>query len=288
MSATVRRPSRSRASSVRSPTPHRAPTGSCWTKLTTSASRHDDHAVGLGQARGELGDELGGCHADRAGDALLVGHGVAEELADGCRGAQAPHGTGHVEERLVEREGLHHGGDRGEGGHDRVGDPAVEAVVGREHRRLRAQPPGPRHGHGGGDPEAASLIGGREHHAAVAPADDDGSAHQVGVAEQGRRRVEGVHVDVQDRAAGVVRRAVGGALRQGELPAAHGRPPRGRSRPAASAAAGGSGASRGQRVSRGWRGCAGTHRAARESRSRGACWRPARAGAGPGGRPRSR
>ena len=61
-------PERCSVSSVLSPTPHSAPTGSGWSEADHLVARHDQHAVGLGQARGELGDELGGRHADRAGE----------------------------------------------------------------------------------------------------------------------------------------------------------------------------------------------------------------------------
>src|SRR5665647_3685287 len=54
MSATVRRPRRSRASSVRSPTPHSAPTGSWWRNPTTSASGTTSSPSGLAKPDGLL------------------------------------------------------------------------------------------------------------------------------------------------------------------------------------------------------------------------------------------
>jgi len=142
---------------------------------------HDDHAVGLGEAGGDLRHELRRRDADRAGDALLVVDGVADVLSDGRWWAHPSHRTRDVEERLVERERLHHRGHRAKGLHDARGDRAVERVIRRQDGGLWAQPPGPRHRHRRGDPEAARLVGGREHHPAVAAADDDGCADETGV-----------------------------------------------------------------------------------------------------------
>ena len=101
-SPTVRSPSRSSASSVFAPTPHRAPTGSGCRKSMTSGGRTTSRPSGLARGGGELGDELGGGDADRAGDPLLVEDPRAQVLAD-LRGVAEPAaGAGDVEERLVE------------------------------------------------------------------------------------------------------------------------------------------------------------------------------------------
>ena len=58
MSATVRSPSRSSVSSVLLPDPPQGPDGQLLEEADDLVAGHDDHAVGLGQAGRELGDEL--------------------------------------------------------------------------------------------------------------------------------------------------------------------------------------------------------------------------------------
>ncbi|GMA19451.1 hypothetical protein GCM10025862_14720 [Arsenicicoccus piscis] len=159
----------------------------------------DDQAVRLGETGGELGDELRRGHPDRAGDPLLVGDGVAQVLTDLRGPPERAARARHVEERLVEAERLDQRGDRAEDRHHRLGHLAVALVLGGEHDRLGAQPPGAGHRHRRGHPEGAGLIGRRQHHTPVATTDDDRRAVQVGVVEEGHGGVERVHVDVQDR-----------------------------------------------------------------------------------------
>ena len=73
-------------------------------------------------------------------------------------------------------------------------------VVGRDHHRLRAQPAGPGRRHRRADAVLAGEVVGRQHHPALAAADDHRHVPQVGPVADRHRRVEGVHVDVQDRA----------------------------------------------------------------------------------------
>ena len=183
----------------------------------------DDHPVGLGQAGGELGDELRRRHAHRAGDALLVGDGVADPLRDPRRAAETTLRAGDVEERLVERERFDDVGHGVEGRHDRLGDLGVAGEVGFDDDRLRTEPAGLAHRHRRGHAEPARLVGRRQHHGPVpAAADDDRLPAQVGPVDEGRGRVEGVHVDVEHGAAGVVRLAVTGPPWRGVLTPAHG------------------------------------------------------------------
>ena len=61
------------------------------------------------------------------------------------------------------------------------------------------------HGHRRGDAEGAGLVGGgRDDAPAVAAADNDGTAGQLGVLEELDRGEEGVHVDVDDGGGGVI------------------------------------------------------------------------------------
>jgi hypothetical protein len=92
--------------------------------------RDDEQPVGLAPRRGQLGDELGGGDAHRAGDALLVLDGGADPLADLRRRAEPALRAADVQERLVERDRLDQRGDRAEHGHDAVGGPGVGAPSG--------------------------------------------------------------------------------------------------------------------------------------------------------------
>ena len=130
MSPTVRRPSRVSSFSVFSPTPHSAPTGSGCRKADDPVGRDDEQPVRLAAGRRQLGDELAARHPDRAGDALLVGHPVADQLADLGRPAEPADGPGHVEERLVQRQRLDQRRHRPEDLHHRRRTPGVLPVRG--------------------------------------------------------------------------------------------------------------------------------------------------------------
>ena len=230
MSPTVRSPSRSSSSSVFSPTPHSAATGSGCRKATTSAAGTTSMPVGLGPGRGELGDELGGGDPDRAGDALLVGDPVADQLRRSRPAAQPPHRAGDVEEGLVQRQRLDQRGDRAEDLHHPGARPRSSAR-GRAGRRWpagTAAGPGP-----SASPSARRSAAPRRSprgpRRATPPPTMTGVPRSSGRLDQLDRGVEGVHVDVQDGAAGVVP-AVGPGRRAGPvqlLAAAHRSPLRG-------------------------------------------------------------
>ena len=167
----------------------------------TRVGRHDDHPVGLGPAAGQLGDRHRRRHPDRAGDALLVVDGGAQLLGDLAAASPSRRvDAADVEERLVEREHLDQRGDPAEGLHHRG-----------RHRARRSRSRGrPRTacGHSrrarvigiaGPDPVRPGVVVGRQHHPAVPAADDHRHVAQLGPVADRDRRVEGVHVDVQDR-----------------------------------------------------------------------------------------
>jgi hypothetical protein len=108
-----------------------------------------------------------------------------------------------------------------------VGDARVGVVVRGQHHRLRAHPTCPHHRHGAVHPVHSRLVGRGQHHPPrAAAAHDDRLPAQLGVREQRDAGVEGVHVDVQDRAAGVIpRRTAGWAERRHRSPAHVGPPP---------------------------------------------------------------
>src|SRR5690606_28160316 len=179
-------------------------------------------AVRLALLGGELGDELAGGHAHRAGDAVALPYLRPDHGGDLRGRAQPAPGTADVEERLVGGDRLDHRGDRVEDLHHALGDLGVLPVTGRDDRRLRAEPPRPAHRHGRVDAERPGLIGGAEHHAAPGGrADDHRAAVQLGPFEQLDAGEEGVHVDVEDRAAGVVGPGPRSGADAGDLLACH-------------------------------------------------------------------
>ena len=262
MSATVCSPSRTSASSVLSPTPHRAPTGSCCTKATTSSRGTTTMPSGLASPEASFATNLVG--ATPTEQVMPCSSWMVSRMSWPIRAGLPSRRTDPDTSRKASSS------DNGSTTGVMVSKVAitaaeicaVEPVVGVDHGGLRAQPPGPRHRHGRGDPEPAGLVGGRQHHAAVAAAaDDDRGADQLGPARAAtrtrrRRPCRRAGRCTRCRRAGAPRCARGGRTGAGS------------------------------RV--GWRGRAPLHRAGRGSRSRGDGWPPPRAGAGRRGRPRSR
>ncbi len=165
---------------------------------------HEEETVGLGVARGELGDELRGCDADGRRHAELGADPAAQLAGDRHGRAEPAARPGHVEERLVDAHLLHDRGDLGKDVHHLPGGPGVAVVVRWQHDSLRAQPPRLGHRHRRVDAEPPRLVRGGEHHPALLTAHDDRPPEEVGAVEELDGGEERVHVDVQDRAAGVV------------------------------------------------------------------------------------
>ena len=108
--------------------------------------------------------------------------------------------TGHVEERLVERDRLDERRDVAQDRHHLRARLRVRVEARREEHRVRARPPGPGHRHRGMDAERPRLVARRRDDAPVAePADDDRPAAQRWIVELLDRREERVEVEVQDR-----------------------------------------------------------------------------------------
>lgn len=125
-----------------------------------------------------------------------------------------------VEERLVDADLLDQRRDVRERVHHRRRDLPVGRQVRRDDDRLRAHPPRHRHRHRRVHTERAGLVGGREHDRPLLAADDDRPSAQLWPASQLDRGEEGIHVDVQDRAAVLLGAPVApGAV--GAWPAAH-------------------------------------------------------------------
>ena len=116
----------------------------------------------------------------------------------GGRPEQA-HRAGHVHERLVEADRLHHRRDVAQDLVQLCAHLGVAAVAPRQEDGVGAELAGPHGRHGRVHAVGAGLVGARGHHAAGAgPAHDHRLAGQRGVVEHLDRREERVHVDVED------------------------------------------------------------------------------------------
>ncbi len=162
-------------------------------------------AVGLVELGGELGDELRGAEADRAGEPAGpfgdLGLGPDRHGPDALVGeVERLAGGREVDEGLVERQRFD---QRGEVLEDRHHDPAgrpVGAEPAGEERGVGAQPARLVHRHRGVHAVRPSLVrGGGDHPALAEAADDDGSAAQrrlVALLDRGEERIQ---VEVHDR-----------------------------------------------------------------------------------------
>ena len=157
-------------------------------------AREHDEARRLLRVGGDLGDELVRPDADRA-DQLRGRPDLREQPAHRrSRRVQAR----QIEVGLVEAHHLDSIDVRAHEVHHLAGDLPVGRKVGRQHDRLRAQPPRPRGRHRRADTEAPGLVaGGRDDRARTAARDDHGLALQLGVATQLDRDVEGVRVQMR-------------------------------------------------------------------------------------------
>ena len=171
------------------------------------ARRDDDQAVGLVEVAGDLGDQLGGPDADRAGEA--AGHLVdpllelATERADGGDREVGEAGRLEVDEGLVERQRLDERADLAEQRHHRAAGVAVGVEPAGEEGGVGTAPARLGRGHRRVDPERARLVRRRRHDApAAGAADHDRLAAQRGLVALLHRGEEGVEIHVQDRRLG--------------------------------------------------------------------------------------
>ena len=164
-----------------------------------AVGRDDEQPVGLGDAARHLGEELRPRDADgdRQTDSLANVAPQPRRDLDGCAGD--PLHAAHVEERLVDREPLDERTVVVEHREHRLARVGVRVHAGRDHDRLRAQPPGLPPAHRRADAVRLRLVAGREHDPA---AHDDGAAAQARIVPLLDRREERVGVRVQDRRPG--------------------------------------------------------------------------------------
>jgi hypothetical protein len=123
-------------------------------------------AAGLVEAGGDLGQQLGGADAERAGETVLVADQLLQAAGDRLRRSEEAPAAGHIEERLVDGDRL-----------DQVGEAPVELLqvamrggvgghVDRQVHPLGTEALRPRDGHRRAHPARPRLVGGRGHHPA--------------------------------------------------------------------------------------------------------------------------
>src|ERR1051325_10882623 len=162
-----------------------------------------DHeaAVRLLPVRGDLGEELVGGDAGGGGERRLRADLAADRLRGLRGGGDAGQLLRHVEVRLVEGARFDQRRVALEEGADLVRDGAVLFEIRRDEDAGRAEALRARGGHGGVDAELARLVGPGADHAPLArPADDHRLAAQRGVVALLHRRIECVHIDMDDLA----------------------------------------------------------------------------------------
>jgi len=156
-------------------------------------------AVGLAASEASLATKLRSGHPDRRREADVVAYSLADLLRDVLAGAEQPPGPGHIEKSLVEGDAFDERRVRLEDFVDSLAVPGVPVVAARHEDRVRAQPPGLGRWHCGPNAVDTGLVAGRGDHASPArPADHEGLPRQRRVLEHLDRRVERVHVDVED------------------------------------------------------------------------------------------
>ena len=202
-SATVRTPIRCSFSSVTGPTPGMTLTASGSIKRHLGARGHHHQPVGLAELGGQLGDELGAADADRGGQTpggrghrrLEVGD---QQPQSGVGELDRSVGLGQVDERLVQRQRLHRGGQLPQDPHHLATGRSVGLEPAGQEGGVRRPPAGLVGRHGRADAEPTRLVRRRGHHATLArPADDHGLAAQRGLVALLDRREERVEVEVQ-------------------------------------------------------------------------------------------
>src|SRR5258706_511779 len=171
-------------------------------ELLHSLGRDHREPVGLLPARGDLGEELVGRDARGGAEIQLPADKRFQLLRDVARERLTPEIVSDIEVGLVERQRLD---ERGAGVQDRhhlLRDRAVAREVGAHDDEPGAQAQRAGHRDGRAHAEGARLVARRGHHAARLrrPADRDRPAAKLRVVALLHRRVERIHVHVNDAA----------------------------------------------------------------------------------------
>ena len=165
------------------------------------AGRQDCEAVRLVLLGADFREQAIGGDADGAGHAAGGANLRAEGFAEAARVVSVEvERAAHVEERLVDADGLDVGRVVGEDVECACGDGAVEIHVRRREDGLRTLRVGRPRGHGGANAEGAGFVGaGRDDAAFVGScADDERLPAPLRVVQKFDRREKGVHIDMED------------------------------------------------------------------------------------------
>ncbi len=170
-------------------------------QIPFGAGLDEDEAVRLGLLRGDLGEHLGARESDGAAETRHRVDGRPQPLprrAGRGRVVRRPPGL-QVHERLVQAQRFHQGRQPSQQAHHLLAHRAVQGEAGHQIRRVGREPPGLRGGHRRVHPEPPGLVrGGGDHAPGSEAAHHDRLAAQTRFSRLLRRRVEGVHVQVED------------------------------------------------------------------------------------------
>ena len=165
-------------------------------KRQLAVGRHDEQAVGLGDAARHLGEELRPGHAHRDRQAHSFESVAFQSRSDLGRRPRDPLEPANVEERLVDRQPFDKGRGIVEHAKERPAGLGVDRHPRRYDHRTRAQPPRLPAAHRGAHAEGLGLVARGEHDSS---ADDHGPAAQTRIVPLLDGRVERVEVGVEDR-----------------------------------------------------------------------------------------
>jgi hypothetical protein len=158
-------------------------------------------AVGFGEVAGDLRDHLHRRDPDRDREPGLATDLGAQTGRHRDRITEEAGASGHVEERLVERQRLDRGREAGEDREDSAALATVFPHVAGNEDGVRAETACLEGGHRGMDAEGACLVARRGDDAAGRPsADDHRAAAQRGVVALLDGGEEGVHIGVEEDA----------------------------------------------------------------------------------------
>ena len=184
------------------PTPVQAPDRERVEERLHPLGRHDPEAVGLARVGGDLRDETVRADSDGDGKTALLADAASDLLRERAGRRERPEMVGHVEVRLVQRDGLHLGCDLSVGREDPVRLPPVARKVRPEEDGAGAEPFCLRRRHRRVDSETTRLVvgGGNNSSPFRVAANDHRPARQGGVVPHVHGCVVAVHVAVQDAA----------------------------------------------------------------------------------------
>ena len=155
----------------------------------------------FGSLRRQLGDELGGGHADTAREVEFVRDATANVMTDLDPGTEERARSRDVEKRLVECDRFDVGGECFEHFVNLTTHFGVMSMIPAQKDRVGTQTTSLRRRHRREDPVTTSLVIRRRHHPTIpGPTDHHRTTDEFGVTSHFHGHVKGVHVDVKNAA----------------------------------------------------------------------------------------